>query len=101
MVAAEKLDRLQSALNKAPDGPQVRPKTAATAAGKTPRTEGHLLSLARSLAHPHAGAPVSYLTALRPARRPQIAFTVDTPYLPLNYSGNPGVNDESYRGANW
>jgi hypothetical protein len=32
------------------------------------------------------------------------AFPVDTPqtvYLSLNHSGNPGVNTESYRGANW
>jgi hypothetical protein len=24
-----------------------------------------------------------------------------TVYLPLSYIGNPGVNDESYRGVNW
>ena len=35
-----------------------------------------------------------------------LAFSVDThPFntvcLPLSYSGNPGVTDEYYRGANW
>ena len=29
------------------------------------------------------------------------ALSFETGCLPLNYSGNPGVNGASYRGANW
>jgi hypothetical protein len=41
-----------------------------------------------------AGEPVSerFQLTLHPFK---------TDYLPLSYSGNPGVNDESYGGVNW
>jgi hypothetical protein len=30
-----------------------------------------------------------------------IPYPFETDWLPLSYSGNPGVNDEPDRGANW
>jgi hypothetical protein len=33
-------------------------------------------------------------------RRFRLTHPFEIFYLPLNYSGNPGVNDVSYRGAN-